>query len=72
MDKTPFLCSECDPDIGKWHGRFAKRSAEGMFIDQSGNLWSKDQVDGGAVPKHYTIMGQACAVTAPASEPNPE
>ncbi len=19
------LCSECDPDIGKWHGRFPKK-----------------------------------------------
>lgn len=23
----PLLCSECDPDIGKWHGQFEKRSA---------------------------------------------
>lgn len=22
--KKPPLCSECDPDIGKWHGKFQK------------------------------------------------
>ena len=21
----PPICSECDPDIGEWHGRFPKR-----------------------------------------------
>lgn len=24
MDGNPPLCSECDPQIGKWHGLFAK------------------------------------------------
>lgn len=23
--KNPALCSECDPEIGKWHGQFPKR-----------------------------------------------
>lgn len=23
-EKQPALCSECDPDIGKWHGEFPK------------------------------------------------
>jgi hypothetical protein len=23
--RLPPLCSECDPDIGEWHGRFPKR-----------------------------------------------
>lgn len=25
MHKQPPLCSECDPEIGKWHGEFEKR-----------------------------------------------
>lgn len=24
----PALCSECDPEIGRWHGRFPKRDAD--------------------------------------------
>jgi hypothetical protein len=43
---TPPLCSECDPEIGKWHGRFPKQSAEGM-IEKNGYLISpeKDALD---------------------------
>jgi hypothetical protein len=25
-DGGPALCSECDPEIGKWHGLFSKRA----------------------------------------------
>ncbi len=28
MDKKPALCTECDPDIGKWHGKFPRTSME--------------------------------------------
>jgi hypothetical protein len=58
MDKLPALCSECDPDIGKWHGRFEKRSAAGMLIDQSGHLWSQAAVEDGGLPSHYRIVGK--------------
>lgn len=58
MDKLPALCSACDPDIGKWHGRFEQRPAAGMLVDQSGHLWSQGQVDGGALPAHYRIVGK--------------
>jgi hypothetical protein len=58
MDKLPALCSECDPDIGKWHGRFEKRSAAGMLVDQNGQLWSRAAVDGGGLPSHYRIVGE--------------
>lgn len=27
-DGKPALCSECDPEIGKWHGKFDKITAE--------------------------------------------
>lgn len=26
--ETPPLCSECDPEIGKWHNRFPKQKYE--------------------------------------------
>ena len=38
------LCSECDPAIGKWHGRFPKRSAKGLVLASDGFLYSKDDV----------------------------
>jgi hypothetical protein len=50
------ICSECD--TGVWHGRFPKRSAEGMLIDQNGHLWSQGQIDGGVIPSHYKIVGK--------------
>lgn len=39
------LCSECDPDIGRWHGRFEKRPAKGMVLGSDGFLYSKEEVD---------------------------
>lgn len=27
MERTAKLCSECDPRIGRWHGRFPKQPA---------------------------------------------
>lgn len=52
------LCSECDPEIAAWHGRFEKRPADGMLIDQMGHLWSRKSVDAGQLPKHYRIVGE--------------
>lgn len=42
---TPPLCSECDPAISTWHGRFPKRSAEGMLAESvapDALLWSAE------------------------------
>jgi len=38
------LCSACDPEIGKWHGRFERvYLAKGEFVtDRRGNLASKE------------------------------
>jgi hypothetical protein len=36
--KLPRLCSECDPEIGKWHGRFTKRRPEDFLTDDRGRL----------------------------------
>ena len=46
-NKNPPLCSECDPEIGKWHGKFEKRSAKGMLLDNKGFLWSKEELISG-------------------------
>jgi len=39
---SPPLCSECDPSIGKWHGRFPKISAE-EYVEKDGFLISKEE-----------------------------
>jgi len=39
---SPALCSECDPAIGKWHGRFPKKSADGL-IEKNGFLISPEE-----------------------------
>ena len=48
MDKTEKLCSECNPNINSWHGRFPKRSAHGR-IRAGEFLW--DSVE--QVPAFY-------------------
>jgi hypothetical protein len=61
------LCSECGPPtyidgsktkFGKWHGRFPKRPAVGMLIDQNGNLCSQEQIDHNQLPHSYSIVGK--------------
>lgn len=54
----PKLCSACDPEIGKWHDEFPQKSAVGMQIDQTGFLWTKEEVEKGMLPKHYEIVGE--------------
>lgn len=38
------LCSECDPEIGKWHGEFPKKNAVGMMEDDNGFLYTKEEL----------------------------
>ena len=40
----PLLCSECDPEIGRWHGCFPKQSAKGLMLASDGFLYSKEDV----------------------------
>lgn len=40
-----WLCSECDPQIGEWHGRFEKMPAEGMYFDENHMIYGADEVD---------------------------
>jgi len=42
--ESPALCSECDPEIGKWHGAFDKTSAKGFILVNDGFLYSKEDV----------------------------
>lgn len=39
----PELCSECDTEIGKWHGRFEKKSAKGLMLGEDGFLYDREQ-----------------------------
>lgn len=40
-----YLCSECDPNIGVWHGEFEKRSADGWYYDKNGFIYNPEEVD---------------------------
>lgn len=51
VEKKLATCSECDAEIGKWHGKFQKRSAKGMLIGEDGFLYSEK-------PNHTKIMGE--------------
>jgi hypothetical protein len=57
ISNKPVLCSECDPEIKKWHGTFEKRSAVGMCVDNKGHLWSQENVESKTFPKHIKITG---------------
>jgi hypothetical protein len=50
----PLLCSECDPEIGKWHGEFTKRGAGGLMLGEDGFLYSAEQP-----PRHTKLIGPA-------------
>lgn len=70
-DKAAALCSECDPEIGQWHGLFPKKSAVGYLIDQNGFLWAPELVAAGQLPPNYRIVGEVLA-HGPDSAPAPD
>ena len=38
------LCSECDPEIGKWHGLFEKQTPDAAgIVERHGELMTKDR-----------------------------
>jgi hypothetical protein len=45
LRQAPRLCSACDPKLAKWHGEFARQSANGWLTDEHGFLWSKREVE---------------------------
>lgn len=61
-DGKPIVCSECDPEIGQWHGNFSKRSAAGMLVDDQGYLWS--HTSAASLAPHFKIMGEVFALSA--------
>lgn len=42
--EKPKLCTQCDPEIKKWHGMFKRMSAKGMLLCSDGFLVSKEEV----------------------------
>jgi hypothetical protein len=70
-DSKP-LCSECDPLIGKWHGKFEKHQADLMLVGEDGFLYSEKphhvdiigHVQDRKVIKHDYKFKQACINTA--------
>lgn len=51
----PALCSECDPEIGKWHGHFPKKQASGFCIGDDGFLYHPEEVPH---LRHTKIVGK--------------
>lgn len=49
---SPPRCSACDPEIGRWHGEFKRRSAVGWVLGKDGHLYTREQFDSKQV--HHT------------------
>jgi hypothetical protein len=64
---TRKLCSECDPEVGVWHGEFPKESANGWKIDAQGWVWHPDveKLD------HTTLVGVVPGEREPEKERKP-
>ena len=43
------LCSECHPDIKRWHGRFDKHSAVGLLLGSDGYLYTPEAESSGSL-----------------------
>jgi hypothetical protein len=39
LQELPTICSACDPKIGKWHGEFPRKSAQGWGVQKDGFLF---------------------------------
>lgn len=45
-DAKPFapLCSQCDPEIGRWHGKFPREAiSPDWLVDKRGFLWRPNE-----------------------------
>ena len=45
LPEKPKLCSQCDPEIKKWHGMFPRQSAKGRMLASDGFLYGKEDVE---------------------------
>jgi hypothetical protein len=65
LKQQPALCSACDPKIAKWHGEFARESADGWHSDERGLLtWSKREVEDW-LGQPIEVIGSTSAKTGP-------
>jgi hypothetical protein len=39
------LCSACDPEIGKWHGQFPQKQADGYVTDRRGFIYTPAEAE---------------------------
>ena len=56
------LCSACNPDMGKWHDQFPRRSAEGMVRDKRGFVYTQEEAD-----NYFKHLGPSKPVVLPAT-----
>ncbi|TWA89591.1 hypothetical protein [Bradyrhizobium stylosanthis] len=58
------LCSACYPEIGKWHGDFPQRLAEGFVQSKDGFIYRQSEADG-----YFKHMGPFTPITLPETAP---
>jgi len=58
IEKKKPLCSECDPEIGEWHGKFEKRSAVGMLWGQRWRLLHPSEISARDRKKHKEVTAE--------------
>lgn len=63
MERKPALCSECDPEIGKWHGEFPKTNAAGWLVGEDGFVWQLSEEKAGMTPRHVKMLGVVSELT---------
>jgi len=61
VEKKPPVCSECDPEIGEWHGKFEKRSAVGMLWGKDGYVRHSEQVSAKKRKKYVEVTPEVLA-----------
>lgn len=56
-EDSPSLCSLCDPEIGKWHGIFERKSASGYLLGNDGFLYHKKSLESGQLDWRIANQG---------------
>lgn len=65
--QKPPLCSECNPRIGRWHGRFPRERADGYVQDRHGHIYRPEET------AKFAHLGPFTPLELPpvASQPDP-